>query len=71
MKTEIFEILRGLSSAEKIELAQDLWDSVGEEALELTDDQRAELNRRIQDLQDNPGGDIPWEDVKADLLKKL
>ncbi len=62
-----------LSVAERIQLAEDLWDSVaaeatGLEALPLTDKQRAELDRRLADYETNPDSSIPWEEVKARLL---
>lgn len=71
MKQEIIYYLKSLSSAEKIELVQDLWDSIGDEQYDLTDDQKIELERRLQDFNENPNTGIPWEDVKKNLLMKL
>lgn len=36
----------------------------------LTDEQRAELDRRIAKYEQNPSDVIPWEEVRARLLKK-
>ena len=62
--------LRKLSVAERIQLAQDLWDSIAEEAqtLPLTEEQRAELDRRLADAEQSPGEGHSWTEVKARLL---
>ena len=62
--------LRKLSVAERIQLAQDLWDSIAEEAqtLPLTEEQRAELDRRLADAEQSPGEGRSWTEVKARLL---
>jgi putative addiction module component (TIGR02574 family) len=45
-----------LSIAERIELAEDLWDSIPSEGadLTLTEAQKAELDRRLEDLERDP-----------------
>ena len=69
MTTASFSDLFRLSVAERIQLAQDLWDSVAAEPNEvpLTQEQIQELDRRLEDLHQNPGAGIPWEEVKARL----
>lgn len=59
-----------LSVAERIQLVEDIWDSVATEsdAVELTSAQRAELDRRLADLDADPTSGQPWEEVKARLL---
>jgi putative addiction module component (TIGR02574 family) len=60
-----------LSLAERIELVEDLWDSIASEAadsLTLTDAQKAELRRRMQAHRDDPNSALPWESVRAELL---
>src|SRR5229473_2967486 len=50
-----------LSIAERIQLAEDLWDSIPPEGADipLTEAQKAELERRIEDLERNPdAGDV-------------
>jgi putative addiction module component (TIGR02574 family) len=58
-----------LSVAERIELVQDIWDSIAEmpEDLVLTEEQKAELDARSAKLRKNPESGILWEDVKASL----
>jgi putative addiction module component (TIGR02574 family) len=59
--------LDALSTDERLNLLEDLWESLSKNpaALPLTDAQRAELDRRLDDLeQDGPTG-IPWDEVLA------
>jgi putative addiction module component (TIGR02574 family) len=66
------EILK-LSVSERIQLVEDIWDSIAAETntLPLTDAERAELDRRLADAEANPGVGTPWGDVKARLLGSL
>ena len=58
-----------LSVPERIQLVEDLWDSVAAETppLTLTPDEVAELERRLVEMDSNPEAGIPWEQVKADI----
>jgi len=60
-----------LSVGEKIELLDLLWESLEAEIPPLTQAQREELDYRIARHEQNPTDVIPWERVKAGLLKKL
>lgn len=61
------------SVAERIALAQEIWDSVAAEPHPplLTEAQRQELERRLADHQANPGDVVPWETVKAEALARF
>ena len=64
-----FDITR-LSPRERIELAEELWDSLAEEDIELTSEQLAELERRRERLaREGPHG-RPWRDVLSDTDKR-
>ena len=54
-----------LSPDERLKLLEQLWDSLGKnaESLPLTGAQRDELDRRLDDLERDGGGGIPWEQV--------
>ena len=71
MKKITLADLMYLSVGERILLAEDLWDSVAEvpEAVPLTEDQREELDRRLEAYHQNPEAGSPWEDVKARLQR--
>ncbi len=56
-----------ISNAEKIELAEELWESVIEDQnnVEITDEQRKELDKRLAQYElDKDEGDS-WELVRA------
>jgi len=59
------EILQ-LSVDERIQLAQDIWDSIAAipEAVVLTEEQRQELDRRLAAYDENPDEGIPWEEFR-------
>lgn len=59
-----------LSTAEKAELLDEVWESLEADAVSLTDEQRAELDHRIARHEQNPSDVVPWEQVKSRLLKK-
>lgn len=61
-----------LSVAERIQLVEDLWDSIPESAgIPLTDAQQAELDRRLEDVEQHPDAGEPWEVVRARLYARL
>lgn len=63
-----------LSPPERARLAEVLWESIADEVnadpdvLPLSDEQRAELDRRLADYRAHPETSVPWEEVKARLL---
>lgn len=66
--------LHRLSREEKLSLAGQLWDSViasEPPGSLLSDEQRAELRRRIADAEANPDDYVKWKDVLARTLKRL
>lgn len=57
--------IASLSPEERLRLLGELWESLSarSEAIPLTNAQREQLDRRLEELdQDGPGG-IPWEEV--------
>jgi putative addiction module component (TIGR02574 family) len=62
--------IANLAAAEKAELLDEVWESLEAEALTLTDAQRAELDSRIERLEQNPSDVIPWERVRSELFKR-
>ena len=55
--------------AERIELAQAIWDSVARnpENVPLTKDQREELDRRLDEYERKPNQGSSWESIKRSL----
>jgi putative addiction module component (TIGR02574 family) len=71
MASPLSELLK-LPAADRADLAMALWDSLTDlerdAELELTDAQRAELDRRWAEHVANPESAIPWADVRTKLL---
>ncbi len=69
MGTADLQALFALSPAERIELAEDLWDSVAQEAAgqPLTLLEIAEIEKRLAEHRAKPQDLVPWETVKANL----
>ena len=61
----IADILR-LSVSERIQLVQDIWDSIAElpDSVPLTDEQKAELDRRLDAYHMDPNAGSPWSIVR-------
>jgi len=58
---------------ERLALVEDLWDSIAADsaALPLTEAQRLELQKRIDEDDAHPNDVIPWEQVKAATLARI
>ena len=69
--TTLTELLQ-LPAGDRAELAMALWESLSDQEREgelaLTDEQRAELDRRWAEHLENPGTAIPWSEVRRKLL---
>lgn len=69
-----FAELFKLTAAERIQLAEDLWDSVAansnDDVTPLSEVQLAEVARRVREHITNPSTAVPWEDVRARLWSK-
>lgn len=70
MNTKVAEILE-LSVAEKIQIVEDIWDSISNspEELPLSEAEKLELDERLEDYRQNPDNGIEWETLKKNLLR--
>lgn len=61
-----------LSIPERIQLVEDIWDSIAAEAelIELTDNEKKILDKRLQAYRLNPEAGSPWEDVYKRITQK-
>lgn len=62
--------IKKFSNAEKIILAEQLWDSVAKKEIELSDEIKIELDHRIQIIEEGKTEYYSWNDVK-DHLKEI
>jgi putative addiction module component (TIGR02574 family) len=58
---------------DRIRLVQDVWDHLVARGYEpeLTEEMKAELDRRIEELDRDPALGVPWDEVKARVLGQL
>jgi putative addiction module component (TIGR02574 family) len=63
--------LTTLTTEEKIELIDDLWTSIDFGAFPLTAEQRVELDRRLDRLDEEGPVGISWEQVRLEMTTKL
>lgn len=68
---DIQELLK-LSVAERIQLVEDIWDSISAspEMLPVTAAQKKELDRRLADYRANPTAGRSWEEIRDSLDDK-
>jgi putative addiction module component (TIGR02574 family) len=61
-----------LSVSERIQLAQDIWDSVAEvpESLVLADDEKAEIDHRLNAYHKDPSAGSPWSVVRGRIKNR-
>lgn len=73
MSTISVSDLLHLSVAERIQLVEDLWDSIASEpeALELTPTQKEELDRRLAEHEADPSSAVSWEEFRAELRERF
>jgi putative addiction module component (TIGR02574 family) len=60
------EIVR-LSPAERLSLIAQLWDSLEQQHLPLSQAQESELNRRLDSVEEDRTQAIGWPDLKSKL----
>jgi putative addiction module component (TIGR02574 family) len=55
-----------LSVSERIQLVEDIWDSIASvpESLQLSEEQKAELDKRLDAYHNDPGKGSPWDMVR-------
>ena len=71
MKTSSIAEYVQLSVPERIQLVEDIWDSIAAmpEEMPLTKAQQAELDRRINAHRLNPDEGSPWEYVRESIRR--
>lgn len=71
MSSNLANEIKKLSVAERILLVEEIWDSIAREneAFELSDSQKKELERRSQSFSSNPTLGRSWEEIKAEFLR--
>lgn len=70
---DISELFK-LSVEERLQIVEDLWDSIAadtqDKPFELSDELKAELERRMAEHEARPESALSWEEVRARLWAK-
>ena len=69
VSSSLLDEIRKLSLAERIQLVEDVWDSIAVEAEEfpIPDSHRERLARRREEHRRSPEDVVPWEEVRRQL----
>ncbi len=61
-----------LSVSERIQLVQDIWDSIAQvpESVSLSDEEKAEIDRRLDAYHNNPNAGSPWSFVQERIKSR-
>ncbi len=72
MSSALRDVLLRLPAAERLELIEELWDSIEDDdpALELTPEHRADLGKRVAEADANPTGGSPWEEARERIRQR-
>lgn len=66
--------LKQLPIAERLELVEELWDSIAEEAPDdafpLSPALAAELEQRLAEYRADPSAARPWPEVRAEIIRR-
>ena len=67
---ELTKQAKNLSIPERIRLVEEIWDTIAEEneAFELTDAQKRELDKRLASVRNNPRQGRTWDEIKAEFM---
>jgi len=67
---ELTKQAKNLSIADRIRLVEEIWDTIAEEneAFELTDAQKRELDKRLASVRNNPRQGRTWDEIKAEFM---
>ena len=69
--TGMLEELKKLPSADKLQIIDELWESVPAEDIPVPQEVIDEMERRYEDCQRHPGLARPWTEVEQRLRAKL
>lgn len=70
-KNEVLKTARALSKDERLDLAMELWEGIqlSTDELPLSDEQKAELDRRLSDDRAQPQPAEEWMTLREGLLR--
>lgn len=70
MNADLLAAALKLSPSDRLELIEALWDTLSDEDLPVTAEERALLDERLADLERDPNAQSSWDEVKARLEQR-
>ena len=70
MKIPSREDIDRMTDAEKLDLIDELWDSLEDKAFPPTPEQAAELDRRMETFDEDIKHAISWDELEAKLIAR-
>lgn len=72
MQNELTEQAKQFSIPHRILLVEEIWDTIADEnqAFDLTDGQKRELDRRLESPRSNPDQGRTWDQIKAEFMSR-
>ncbi|MBI4270213.1 MAG: hypothetical protein A3F92_17345 [Candidatus Rokubacteria bacterium RIFCSPLOWO2_12_FULL_71_22] len=70
MNADLLAAALKLSPNDRLRLIEALWDTLSEEDIPVTPEERALLDQRLADLERNPDAQSSWPEVKARLEQR-
>ena len=70
MNAHLLKEAMKLSPSDRLQLIEALWETLSEEDIPVTPEERALLDARLADLDANPGDQSPWSEVRARLQQR-
>ena len=72
MQQNVKEQIQKMSVDERIVLVEEIWDGIaeGNGSVELTQEQKQELDRRLEFLKHNPDAGRTWDEIQHELNRK-
>jgi len=67
----IISRVKKLSVADRLELIEAVWETLSPAEISITEAEKSLLDARLADLEKNPGDQVPWPEVQAQLRRLL
>ncbi|VAX22456.1 hypothetical protein MNBD_IGNAVI01-1057 [hydrothermal vent metagenome] len=73
IEPEYLNKIKELTIDKRILIVEDIWDSIvsSNEALSVSENQKTELNKRLNDYKNNPSDITEWDEVKNRIQTRL
>ncbi|OGU37563.1 MAG: hypothetical protein A2068_13590 [Ignavibacteria bacterium GWB2_35_6b] len=73
INSNVLEYIKKLSVAERVLIIEDIWDSIvsSNKDLPITDEQKKELDSRLEAYHKNPNEGKSWKEIRDNLEFRL